>query len=49
MDLTSHIMTLPGGHPEVLLDEVADDGQREERDDEDGGDVGDDGQGGDAE
>lgn len=36
----------PGGHPEVFLDEVAGDGQRQEGDEEDGGHVGDDAQGG---
>lgn len=32
----------PGSHPEVFLDEVAGDGQRQEGDEEDGGHVGDD-------
>lgn len=36
----------PGGHPEVFLDEVAGNGQRQEGDEEDGGHVGDDAQGG---
>lgn len=36
----------PGGHPEVFLDEVAGDGQRQEGDEEDWGHVGDDAQGG---
>lgn len=38
----------PGGHPEVFLDEVAGDGQRQEGDEEDRGHVGNDAQGGDA-
>lgn len=36
----------PGRDPEVFLDEVAGDGQRQEGDEEDGGHVGDDAQGG---
>lgn len=32
----------PGSHPEVFLDEVAGDGQRQEGDEDDGGNVGDD-------
>lgn len=38
----------PGGHPEVLLHEVAGDGQRQEGDEKDGGHVGDDAQSGQA-
>lgn len=36
----------PGGHAEVLLDEVAGDGERQEGEEEDGGHVGDDPEGG---
>lgn len=39
---------LPGGHSEILLDEVTGDDQRDKGDDEDRRDVGDDGQRGDA-
>lgn len=38
----------PGRHAEVLLDEVAGDGQRQQGEEEDGRDVADDAQGGDA-
>ena len=37
---------LPGRHPEVFLDEVTGDGQRQQGDEEDGRHVGDDAQGG---
>ena len=36
----------PGGHPEVFLDEVAGDGERQQGEEKDGGHVGDDAQGG---